>query len=75
MRYASGDSVEIGDSVRLEGGARGVVVGLIATAAYAPPYNAKEWEYLGSGVLVEAEDAGLSHYEVPNREWVLVARR
>lgn len=75
MQYRSGEPIEVGDIVLLEGQARGVVVGLMDQAAYAAPYTAAEWGYLGTGVLIESDDAGLTHYELPNHAWVLVSRK
>lgn len=74
MQYPSGEKIKLGDTVRLEGRAQGVVVGLIDDATYAAPYAASEWGYLGTGVLVEADDAGLTHYPAPDGVWELIAR-
>jgi hypothetical protein len=74
MDYPSGHRVVLGDTLQLEGGAKGLVVGIIDEGAFAPPYVSTEWAYLGAGVLVDAEDAGLTHYEVPHAAWFLVSR-
>ena len=70
MQYPRGKRIELGDTVRLEGRAKGIVVGLIDDATYA----ASEWGYLGTGVLVEADDAGLIHYPAPDATWELISR-
>jgi len=74
MQYPGGDRIELGDTVLLEGQARGTVVGLIDEGAYSPPYLASEWDYLGAGVLIEADDAGLTHYNGPDEAWKLLSR-
>ena len=48
MEYASGYLIVLGDTLQLEAGAKGVVVGIIADGAYAPPYIRAEWAYLGT---------------------------
>lgn len=74
MIYPSGERIQLGDVVLLEGRARGVVVGVIDDATYTAPYTAENWDYLKTGVLIEADDAGLMHYEVPDEAWVLISR-
>ncbi|WP_297506441.1 hypothetical protein [uncultured Caulobacter sp.] len=75
MHYASGETVELGDHILMEGGARGQVVALIEAGAYAAAYAAADWSYLREGALVEAEDAGLMHYREPDQAWALVSRK
>ena len=59
---------------RAKRGACGLVVGLIDEASYSPPHTAADWGYLETGVLIEAEDAGLTHYSEPDEAWRLLAR-
>ncbi len=74
MQYSDGDKIELGDAVLLEGGAHGVIVGTIEEGAFLPPYVAAEWSYLGRGVLIDSDDAGLMHYGEPDEAWRLLGR-
>lgn len=74
MHYPNGEPIELGDTVFLEGGARGVIVGVIDDGTYVAPHTAESWDYLRTGVLVDADDAGLTHYQSPHNSWVLIAR-
>jgi hypothetical protein len=74
MQYPGGDRIKLGDTVLLEGRARGVVVGLIDERVYSPPYVPADWDYLRAGVLIVADDGGLMHYNGPDEAWELLSR-
>ncbi len=74
-KYQSGDHVLLGDNVRLAAGDCGVVVAVIEIDLFSQLYPRKEWAYLGSGVLVESERAGLIHYPTPFSSDVPLASR
>jgi len=73
MLFQSGDAVRVGDAVMLHGMA-GVVVFSIDDREYAQDYPSGEWEYLGEGVGVLTQEAGLIHI-VSNDDLALIARK
>ena len=62
MKYADGSEVRLGDRVELWPGNRGTVVCSIDTSEFSSAYPKKQWSYLGSGILILSEQAGLIHY-------------
>jgi hypothetical protein len=74
VRYSNGEIVHLGDTVKLWDGAIGKVVCSIDTSEYSEEYPKTEWEYLGSGVLVESPEAGLIHYLDSDPELTLIGR-
>jgi hypothetical protein len=62
MKYADGTSVRVGDSVVTDDGLRGAVVASIDDDEFSIGYSRDAWKYLGSGVLVKTEEAGLIHF-------------
>ncbi len=50
-----------------------VVVGGTNVGA-SPGYSVSEWEYLGPGILVEADGMGLVYENDPDDETVLISR-
>jgi len=74
MHYADGREVCLGDRVELWPGNEGAVVCSIDTKEYSSVYPKEQWEYLGNGVLVLSEKAGLVHYSRPEPTLRLLAR-
>lgn len=74
MKYSSGEEVNIGDQVELGGGYAGTVVGIIDKNSFAHDYSAEEWTYLGTGLLILANDSALLHYPELGEEILLIAR-
>jgi hypothetical protein len=76
--YASGELPMVGDAVDLGNGsgpkARVLVVVGGPNAGAAASHKLSEWEYLGPGILVEADGMGLVYEESPDDEVILVAR-
>ncbi len=64
MNYHSGETVALGDRVRLGNDPSGVVVCVIDSGAYSPRYPESQWGYLKRGVLIDFPTCGLIHYEV-----------
>ncbi|WP_275544362.1 hypothetical protein [Xanthomonas arboricola] len=73
MNYESGEIILLGDFVSLGSDLRGTVVAIIDQADYAKGYSECDWSYLGKGVLVLTEDAGLIH-EQSNLNLLLIRR-
>ena len=61
MVYSDGTPVKLGDTVRFNGSEIGRVVCSLDASEFADAYPAKDWSYLGSGILVETTDSGLIH--------------
>jgi hypothetical protein len=72
MKYKDGQPVLAGDVVKIDGRFRGVVIAAIDHKSYLP--GGEDWEYLGAGVIVDTDFAGLVHYTENDDELVLVRR-
>ncbi|HYQ23156.1 hypothetical protein [Stenotrophomonas sp.] len=64
----------LGDLVDIGGGMSGVVVAVIDDGACASGISAKEWQYLGQGVLLDAPGFGILHYSNAEHDFTLVRR-
>ena len=73
MMYASGDRVELGDTVDLGASQRGIVVGIIGDGRYADGYRREDWSYLTSGLLIATEFGDL-RLDAPDEDLELIAR-
>ncbi len=69
MKYRDGGEVSVGDRVRLWRGCEGVVVCSIDSGRYSDGYSKEDWAYLGKGVLVLSDKAGLIHFDVPDEDF------
>jgi hypothetical protein len=74
MRYSDGREVRAGDRVRLWGDCYGVVVFSVDGDEYTPEYPREQWSYLGNGVMIDSDKAGLIHYTEPDEDLVLMER-
>jgi len=54
--------LRIGDRVTDGAGLSGTVVCVIETGEFSAGYNAAEWAYLKTGVMVMTKETGLVHY-------------
>ncbi len=59
MRYADGNLAEPGDIVRIDGIHRGRVIACMDTGQFLP--GEESWAYLGQGIRVATDFAGLVH--------------
>jgi hypothetical protein len=75
MKYADGQEIILGDTVRLGSDDGGVVVCSIETGEYCDGYPADQWEYLKEGVMIEFPLHGLIHYQKTDPDLQLVKRR
>ena len=67
MTYIDGTTVRIGDHVNLGGKQPGVIVGIITEGKYADGYKKEDWDYLGSGLIVNT-DFGDLRLEEPDED-------
>ena len=77
VTYQSGEEVRIGDIVDVgEGrGPKMRVVVIISSGEAADGFDAREWAYLGKGVVLQdAEVFGLLHLDELDHEQVLIER-
>ena len=74
MKYPDGQEVRLGDRVELWDGNWGTVVCSIDTDEYAAAYPKVQWDYLGRGIVVLSEKAGLVHYSEPEQNMRLIKR-
>ena len=61
MKYADGKHVRVGDRVA-QCTDQGVVVCFLDSVEFSEGFPIDEWSYLGSGILVDFEQAGLVHF-------------
>lgn len=62
MKYAGGQTVAVGDRVRLGKDSVGEVVCILDSGGYSDAYPESEWGYLKEGVLINFPLLGLIHY-------------
>ncbi|TGV73810.1 hypothetical protein EN792_060275, partial [Mesorhizobium sp. M00.F.Ca.ET.149.01.1.1] len=75
MKYPDGTLARIGDKIVVWEGNEGVVVCSMDTDEYSEEYPKKNFGYLGRGIMVLSEKAGLIHYVTPEEEMRLLERR
>lgn len=66
MKYADGTDIQPGDEVLIDGRYRGRVLACMDSGTCLPGFD--DWRYLGEGILVDNEFAGLVHYTETTRE-------
>jgi hypothetical protein len=59
MRDADGTLIKLGHHLAIGSGLEGVVVFSIDSDEFAPDFAKAEWAYLGRGVMVRTDRAGL----------------
>lgn len=74
MKYPDGQEAKLGDQVELWSGNHGTVMCSIDAGEYTADYPKEQWAYLGRGVVVWSEKAGLIHYTEPEPGMRLVKR-
>ena len=75
MKYPDGQSIRLGDKVRIGEDSGGIVVCSIDTDEYSDDYPKAEWADLSRGVLIKFPLYGLIHYEDgPDGDLVLIER-
>ena len=74
MHYSDGREARLGDKVTLGHDEGGIVVCAIDRGEYSDGYTKADWDYLGTGILVNFPLHGLIHYERPEPGLQLVAR-
>ncbi|HUB89018.1 MAG TPA: hypothetical protein VMA74_04725 [Dyella sp.] len=72
MKYQDGQKILAGDVVQIDGRYQGVVIAAIDDKSYLA--GAEDWEYLGSGAMIDTDFAGLVHYPEDDAGLVLVRR-
>jgi hypothetical protein len=74
MKYASGQTVKLGDKVSLGQDSGGVVVCVIDRDEYSEGYPESQWSYLQKGVMINFPLHGLIHYEEIEPDIQLIRR-
>ena len=77
MKYLDGTDIRLGDKVLIDGKYNGVVVANIDGSEYSEKMPKENWEYLGSGVMIDTDFSGLVHYQQENieKDEILLASR
>jgi hypothetical protein len=73
MNYEDGLLVEPGDVVRIDRRDRGRVVASMGTGKYLA--KNESWAYLGEGIMVETDFAGLVHYTTQTTDTIELLER
>jgi hypothetical protein len=63
VNYRDGQSVRLGDRVKLGTDPGGIVVAVIDTGEYTAEFSEAAWGYLGAGILINFPKFGLIHYK------------
>lgn len=71
--YCSGDEIRAGDQVR-SADWTGLVVFVIGNSSFAKGYSPTDWAYLGSGFMIEYDQAGLVFSAQADVDLELIAR-
>jgi hypothetical protein len=61
MLDRNGKLIHLGDRVAIRGGIVGVVVFSIDTDEFSLEFPKDQWEYLGRGIMIRSDQAGLVH--------------
>lgn len=75
MKYCDGQEARLGDKVKLGEDTGGVVVCSIDTGEYSDAHPETAWGYLKKGVMISFPKYGLIHYEKPEEDLQLIARK
>jgi hypothetical protein len=62
MRYRDGQSIQVGDMVRIDVRHQGTVVACIEDGIYLHPHTREQWTLLHDGVLIDTTFGGVVHY-------------
>jgi hypothetical protein len=73
MNYPDGTTIEAGDLVKIDGRFHGKVVASMDTHNYLP--GEEHWAYLGSGIMVNTDFAGMVHYTSDATDELLLVQR
>jgi hypothetical protein len=57
--FTKGKQIRLGDRVLVANHVTGIVVFSIDTGEYSPEFPKADWEYLGRGIMIQTENAGL----------------
>jgi len=74
MKYADGQTVMLGDKVRLGDDDGGIVVCSIDAEEYSAEAPESQWSYLKKGVVIKFPKFGFIHYENAEPDLRLVGR-
>jgi hypothetical protein len=65
MLDQKGRIIRLGDRLRIAPGLEGFVVFSLDTGEFSPEFSNADWAYLGRGIMVRTEEAGLVHLSKP----------
>ncbi|MEZ5443476.1 MAG: hypothetical protein R3F15_18545 [Lysobacterales bacterium] len=63
MELLDGQSLRAGDWLRSGDGWSGRILAIIDTADFVPELVGAHWSYLGTGVLIDTDFAGMVHFQ------------
>ena len=74
MKYATEETVCLGDKVIISGLGRGTVAAIISDGVYSSSFPKEEWGYLGCGILISTNEAGVIHFKDLNSDILFFER-
>ncbi len=75
MIYSDGNDAQIGDEIEIDSRYRGMVVANIDLNQFSAEYPKDQWSYLGCGIMVLTDFAGLVHYSNTEHEQMRLISR
>ena len=75
VKYSDGNEAKLGDVIAIDSRHRGTVVACIDRDEYSDAHPKAQWSYLGKGIVVETDFAGLVHYWDEKHEQMVLIRR
>ena len=72
MLDANGRLIRLGDRVAIGRNMDGVVVFSLDTNEFSPAFPAEQWSYLGKGVMIETNQAGLVYLEESDEDVAII---
>jgi hypothetical protein len=75
MKYPNGQTVRIGDRVKLWDDEAGTVVCAIETEEFSKEYPKTEWGYLKSGIIVKTDTGEIFHYTEADEDFEFIGSR
>lgn len=75
MIYSDGNEARLGDDIEIDTRYRGLVVANIDGEQFTSDYPKEQWAYLGKGIMVVTDFAGLVHYTSAEHEHMRLVSR
>jgi hypothetical protein len=74
MKYVDGETIRVGDKLKVWKGCIGVVVASMDTREYSAEHPEEQWGYLRVGIMIDTDQAGLVHITETDPDLELIER-